>query len=71
MMTLSKIKYNINSLIGKKVVVIFFGSRNKIDRYVGTVYKTYKNIFTIKLASGNIKSFSYIDVLTKTVKICN
>ena len=70
-MTLSKIKYNINSLIGKKVVVIFFGSRNKIDRYVGTVYKTYKNIFTIKLASGNIKSFSYIDVLTKTVKICN
>ena len=29
----------------------------------------YQNVFTIRLLSGDIKSFSYIDVLTKTVEL--
>lgn len=71
MMTINKIRFLIGNLLGKNITVVFYGSRNKKEKYTGMVYKLYRNIFIIKLPSGNIKSFSYIDVLTKTVKIYN
>ena len=45
--------------IGSKVVIIYYGSRSKKERYDGVIYKVYYNIFTIKLLSGEIKSFNY------------
>lgn len=71
MMTINKIRFLIGSLLGKNVTVVLYGSRNKKEKYFGVVYKLYQNIFIIKLANGSVKSFSYIDVLTKTVKIYN
>lgn len=69
-LTLKKVKIILNDLVGKKVIVIYNGGRNKKEKYCGTVLKLYRNIFTIKLDNDVIKSFSYCDVLTKTVKIC-
>jgi len=68
-MNLKVIKRYLSTKIGDKIVIIYYGSRNKKERYEGVLYKLYYNIFTIKLINGEIKSFSYIDILTKTIQI--
>ncbi|MCI6847797.1 MAG: hypothetical protein MR835_03005 [Erysipelotrichaceae bacterium] len=68
-MNIRQIKYYLASKIGAKIVVIYYGSRNRKERYEGVVYKLYYNIFTIKLNNGDIKSFNYIDILTKNIQI--
>lgn len=68
-MNIKYIKNYLASKIGCHVVVKYYGSRNKKERYEGVIYRVYHNIFTIKLCGGEIKSFSYIDVLTKTIQI--
>lgn len=70
-LTIKKIKNILNDLVGKKIFVIYNGGRNKNEKYCGVVFKLYRNIFTIRLDNGVIKSFSYCDVLTKIVKICS
>ncbi len=69
MMTISKIKKLLSGLIGKKVKVIYYGSRNRKEVYYGCIYKLYQNVFLIRNDECCAKSFSYVDVLTKTVKI--
>lgn len=69
-MNIKNIKNYLRTKIGYNIIVIYYGSRNKKEAYKGVLYKLYGNIFTIKLTSGEIKSFSYIDILTKTVQIC-
>ena len=58
------------SKVGFNIVIIYYGSRNKKEKYYGVLDKIYNNIFAIKLDNGDIKSFSYIDILTKTIQIC-
>ena len=54
---------------GSKIVVIYYGSRNRKERYNGYLWKLYNNVFLIKLTTGEIKSFTYIDILTKIIQI--
>lgn len=68
-MNIKTIRRYLASRIGARVVIIYCGSRNRRERYDGTVCKIYQNIFTVKLVNGDIKSFSYIDILTKTIQI--
>ena len=68
-MNVKNIKNYLKSKVGSNIIVIYFGSRNKKEKYYGIVYKVYENIFTIKLNNSEIKSFSYIDILTKTIQI--
>ena len=68
-MNLKLIKRYLASRIGSKIVIIYYGSRNKKERYDGILLKIYYNIFTIRLFNGDIKSFSYNDILTKTIQI--
>ncbi len=68
-MNIKIIKRFLASKIGSRVVIVYYGSRNRKERYEGIICKIYHNIFTIKLVTGEIKSFSYIDVLTKTIQI--
>ena len=66
------IKYLRNYLsvkTGSKIIVIYNGARNRREKYRGILYKTYGNVFTIVLDTGEIKSFNYIDILTKTIQI--
>ena len=68
-MNLKVIKRYLSTKIGSKVVIVYYGSRNRKERYEGILCKLYHNIFTVRIVSGEIKSFSYIDILTKTIQI--
>jgi len=69
-MNVKHIKNYFKTKIGANIIVVYYGSRNRKEIYRGVLYKLYGNIFIIKLYNGEIKSFSYTDILTKTVQIC-
>lgn len=69
-MNIKNIKNYMMTKVGCNINIIYYGSRNRKEIFRGILYKLYGNIFTIKLFNGEIKSFSYIDILTKTIQIC-
>lgn len=68
-MNIKYIRRYMISKIGVPIVIIYYGSRNRKERYEGVLFKIYTNVFSIKLLSGEIKSFTYADILTKTIQI--
>lgn len=68
-MTIGKIKKDIALNIGRKVKVLYNGSRNKNEIYEGTISEVYDSIFILKLDSNMKKSFSYVDILTGIVEV--
>ena len=68
-MNISQIKRYLATKVGTRILVVYYGSRHRKERYNGVLWKVYNNVFTIKLATGEIKSFTYIDILTKTIQI--
>lgn len=69
-MNINNIRNYLRAKVGFDIIVIYYGSRNRKEIYRGVLYKLYRNIFIIKLPCGEVKSFSYNDILTKTVQIC-
>lgn len=67
-MTIAKIKENLTENLGSKVRVIFNVGRNKIEEFDAVLKETYRFIFVVETENEN-KSFSYSDVLTKTVEL--
>ena len=67
-MNIDLIREKISNNLNKKVVVIVYGMRNKINKYEGVLYKVYPNIFSI-ISEGVEKSFSYNDYIIGDVKI--
>ena len=60
----------INNYKGKKIHFKYNGARNQIEEFDGVIENTYKSIFTIKLNNQiMVKSFSYSDVITKSLEI--
>lgn len=71
-MTLQEIKKKVNENIGNNVTIKYNMGRNKIEKYNVRIKETYKNIFIVEINNQDnieIKSFSYTDVMTKTIKI--
>ncbi len=68
-MNINYIKRYLMIKIGSPVIIIYYGSRNKKEKYMGILSKIYNNVFIVKLYNGDIKSFSYNDILTKTVQL--
>lgn len=71
-MTISQIKNDLKEHIGNKAIIKCNLGRNKYEKYNVTIKELYKNIFLVQLNNENnpeIKSFSYTDVITKTIKI--
>ncbi len=71
-MTLQEIKKKVNENIGNEVTIKCNIGRNRIEKYNVRIKETYKNIFIVETNKKNnteIKSFSYTDVMTKTIKI--
>jgi len=71
-MTLQEIKKKVNNNIGNNVTIKYNLGRNKIEKYNVKIKETYNNIFIVELKNNNkteIKSFTYTDVITKTIKI--
>ena len=69
-MNIRHIKKYLAARVGSKVSIIYYGTRNRRVKYIGYLDKLYTNIFTIKLVNGEVKSFMYIDIITKTIRIC-
>ncbi len=65
-MKIDKIKEEITSMLGKKVLAKVNIGRNKYEYLEGIILNTYPFLFTIK-TNNEIKSFSYSDVLTKNI----
>ena len=70
-MTLQEIKNKVNSNVGNDVVIRYNMGRNKIEKFKVRIKETYKNIFIVESFNEQfrIKSFSYADIMTKTIKI--
>ena len=65
-MKIEKIKEEITSMLGKKVLAKIDVGRNKYEYIEGILLNAYPFLFTIK-TDNEIKSFSYSDVLIKNI----
>lgn len=68
MVTIKNVKEELNKHLGDEVTIKYNLGRNKYEKYNGIIKETYNKIFLIE-TNGIKKSFSYVDVLTKNVKI--
>lgn len=71
-MTINQIKNELNNHIGKKATIKYNLGRNKYEKYSVIIKELYNNIFLVELNDNTntiTKSFSYTDVITKTIKI--
>ncbi|MDR1906003.1 MAG: Veg family protein [Clostridiales bacterium] len=62
-------KNSLNFLKGIDAIFRVNLGRNKIIEYNGKVENLYTSVFTVKLDSNVIKTYSYSDILTGNVKI--
>ena len=63
-----KVKEQVENLRGKRVKIKVNAGRNKYEYYEGEVLVTYPYLFTV-MVDTQIKSFSYVDLLTKDVQL--
>lgn len=71
-MNLDEIKTKLNNYVGKSVLIKYNLGRNKYEEYEAKIKELYNNVFLVELENNinkEIKSFSYNDVITKTIKI--
>lgn len=68
-MTIEKIKNELNKHIGENVLIKHNLGRNKYESYNATIKELYNNVFVVENDYSQIKSFTYIDIITKIIKI--
>ena len=67
-MTVSGVKKDLLDHLGKVVKIKYNLGRNKYEEYEAIVKELYDYVFLLENDYGT-KSFSYIDVITKTIRI--
>ena len=67
-MTLYEIKKDLSNHIGNEVNIKYNLGRNKYEDYKATIKELYDYVFVVESKYG-IKSFSYSDVMIKTIRI--
>lgn len=67
-MTIYEIKKDLKKHIGKEVHIKYNLGRNKYENYKVKIKELYDYIFLVENNLG-VKSFSYSDIVTKTIKI--
>jgi len=70
-MTVERVKEVLKNHIGDTVTINYDLGRNKSESYDAKIKELYQHIFLVELNSNNdaLKSFSYSDVITKTIRI--
>ena len=68
-MTIKKIKEELYNHKGKDAVIRCNLGRNKTEKYDVVIKDLYNHVFIVKLKNNELKSFSYSDIITKTIKI--
>ncbi len=71
--TVEQIRCRLHEYLGKDVIIKCSLGRNKYEKYNAKIKELYKNVFLVEIKESKIKneikSFSYSDVITKTIKI--
>ena len=67
-MTISKVKKEMLDHIGDHVSIKYSLGRNKYEEYEAKIKELYDYVFLVE-CDNIIKSFSYIDVITKVIRI--
>ena len=67
-MTIYEIKKKLGNNIGKEVSIKYNLGRNKYEEYIAVIKELYDYIFIVDSKYG-VKSFSYRDIMTKTILI--
>ena len=65
---ISKVKKELLEHLGDVVSIKYNLGRNKYEEYEAVVKELYDYVFLVQ-CDNVIKSFSYIDVITKTIRI--
>lgn len=70
-MTIDGVKQTLQNHIGDIVTINYNLGRNKYESYDVKIKELYQHIFLVEMESNQsvIKSFSYSDVITKTIRI--
>ena len=71
-MTIETVKKQLNDHLGDQVTICYKLRRNKYEKYDLFIKELYNHIFLVELKNKNqvlTKSFSYSDVIAKTIKI--
>ncbi|MDD2180801.1 MAG: Veg family protein [Bacilli bacterium] len=66
--TIDDVKAKLSKHVGNKVTINYNLGRNKFEQYDAIIKEMYNYVFIVEL-DNEIKSFSYSDVITKTIKI--
>ena len=66
---IGEVRSKLNDYIGEKVTIKYNLGRNKYEKYKVTIKELYENVFLVELNNNCKKSFTYTDVITKTIKI--
>ena len=66
---IGEVRSKLNNYVGQKVTIKYNLGRNKYEKYHVTIKELYENIFLVELNNNCKKSFTYTDVITKTIKI--
>lgn len=66
--TIDDVKSKLSKHVGNKVTINYNLGRNKIEQYEAVIKELYNFVFIVEL-NNEVKSFSYSDVITKTIKI--
>ena len=67
-MTISKVKKELLEHLGDIVSIKYSLGRNKYEEYEAIIKELYDYVFLVE-CDNVVKSFSYIDVITKVIKI--
>lgn len=65
----NKIKEELNNHLGRKITIKYNLGRNKYEKYDVILKELYNHVFLVQLDNKIVKSFSYSDVISKTIKI--
>lgn len=68
-MTIDKVKNELTYYVGRKINIKYNLGRNKFEKYNVILKELYDYIFLVENERGIKKSFTYTDIITKTIKI--
>ena len=70
-MTTKQVKEELNNYKDKNITIKYNLGRNKYEKYEVKIRELYDYIFLVELTDikKTVKSFSYSDIITKTIKI--
>lgn len=68
-MTINKIKEIVKNNMGVSRKFVFHGSRNQNEEFKGVITAEYPAVFVITLDNGQIRSYSYSDLLISNLEI--